>query len=57
VKRIEVVYIYTYECHNETHQTIWKRGKRQRGNGNIMEGVKLFKVYCMHVWNYEIPSY
>jgi hypothetical protein len=57
VKRIEVVYIYTYECHNETQQTIWKRGKRQRGNGNIMEGVKLFKVYCMHVWNYEIPSY
>jgi hypothetical protein len=33
-------------------------GKRERGNGNIMERVNLFEVHCMHVWNYhnEIPS-
>jgi hypothetical protein len=31
--------------------------KKRERNGNIMEGVNLFKVHCMHVWNYpnEIP--
>jgi hypothetical protein len=26
-------------------------GKKERGNVSIMEGVNLFKVHSMHVWN------
>jgi hypothetical protein len=30
-----------------------------RGNGNIMEGMSMFKLHSTHVWNYhkEILSY
>jgi hypothetical protein len=34
-----------------------KKAGRRRGNGNIMDGMNLFKPPCTHVWNYsnEIP--
>jgi hypothetical protein len=43
--------------HNEAQQTLFEKGERGK-NGNIMEGINLFQVYCMHIWNYynEIPS-
>jgi hypothetical protein len=56
VKRMEVCYIYIdiYRQHNETHKnTVWKKGKRKRRNGNIMNGVNLFKVHCMYACNYH----
>jgi hypothetical protein len=28
-------------------------GRGEGRNGNIMEGVNLSKLYCMHVWNYH----
>jgi hypothetical protein len=49
-KRMEVWRIYTHEDCHETHQTLLEsEGKRKRENENIMEGVNLFKVHCMHV--------
>jgi hypothetical protein len=38
--------------------TIKKKGKAG-GGGSVMEEMNLFKVHCMHAWNYlnEIPSY
>jgi hypothetical protein len=38
--------------------TLLEKGEgREGGNGNIMEGMNLFKVHCTHVWNYhsEVP--
>jgi hypothetical protein len=34
-------------------------GRRERENGNVIEGVNLFKVHCIYVWNdyNEMPSY
>jgi hypothetical protein len=32
--------------HNESHQTLFEKG---RGNGNIMEGMNLFKVPWMYI--------
>jgi hypothetical protein len=52
-KRIEVCYIYTHE-----HSIATNKHCLKKGDGNIMEGVTLLKVHCIHVWNYhnEIPS-
>jgi hypothetical protein len=49
---------YAAQIHMKTVQwnpenTIWKWGRRQRGNGNIMEVRKLFSLHCTHVWNYH----
>jgi hypothetical protein len=42
--------IHIFRQHNETHQTLFESGggKREKGNGNIVEGVNLFKVHCAH---------
>jgi hypothetical protein len=66
VKRIGVPHTHTHtHTHTQTNTALWgpsnteKRGWKKAGNDNIIEGVNLFKVYNMHVWNYynEIPSY
>jgi hypothetical protein len=50
VKRMKVPCINAHEDSNETHQTLFERGgKRERGDGNIMKGVNLFKVHCMEL--------
>jgi hypothetical protein len=36
--RMKVHYIYTYQDHNETLQTLVEKGGRWEENGNIMEG-------------------
>jgi hypothetical protein len=58
VRRFQVCYIYEDSITKSTKYCLTKRGGE--GDGNTMEGeVDLFKVHCMHVWNYhnEIPSY
>jgi hypothetical protein len=39
------------EMHDDTHQTVEKE--------EVREEVHLFKVHCMHIWNYhnKIPFY
>jgi hypothetical protein len=50
-------HIYTHITeHSKTyHKPLWK--EEGGGDGNIMEGLNLCKIHCMHVWNYqsEIP--
>jgi hypothetical protein len=44
----------------ETNANITKSNTKTMGvNENIMERVNLFKVHCIHIWNYhnEIPLY
>jgi hypothetical protein len=45
-----MLHVYVWRQHNETNQ--WE-------NGNIIEGVNLFKVHCTHIWNYhnETPTF
>jgi hypothetical protein len=51
-------HIYTRRQHDEVHQTLKEEG-RERGDGNIMEGMNLFTVHYMSIQNYysEILSY
>jgi hypothetical protein len=45
---------------NETHQILLEKGKGGvREVKNIIEGVNLFKVQGMHIWNFhnETPLY
>jgi hypothetical protein len=34
-----------------------KRGRRRKGNENVMDGVNSLQVHCAHLWKYhnEIP--
>jgi hypothetical protein len=32
---------------------LFEKVGRMGGRKNEMEGVNLFKIYCMHVWNYH----
>jgi hypothetical protein len=57
---MEVKCIYTHEdsIMKPTKHCLRKE-RKERVNGNITEGVNLFKLHCTHVWNYhdEILSY
>jgi hypothetical protein len=54
---MDVPNIYTYEDNiMNTTKHFEKGDKGERGHGNIMKGVKLFKVHCMHIWNFTIKS-
>jgi hypothetical protein len=37
-----------YTQNNEIQQAMFKK----RGDGNVTEGVTLFQVHCIQVWNY-----
>jgi hypothetical protein len=59
MKRIEVHCIYTYgDSIMKPTKGYLKKWGGGRAEGNIMEEVHLFKVYCTHLWNYhnELPS-
>jgi hypothetical protein len=45
------LHIYVQRLCNKTHQILKRREGKE--NGNIMEGVNLFKVHCKYVWNYH----
>jgi hypothetical protein len=49
-EEMEVCYIYTYEgsIMKPTKHCLKEGRKRERGNGNVMEGMN-----CMHIWNYH----
>jgi hypothetical protein len=49
------LHVYKWRQHNETHQTLWKKGKWEKEDGNKMEGVNLFKVHGTLVWNFTSP--
>jgi hypothetical protein len=48
-EEMEVHFIYSYK--NSIMKPIKLYLKKGGENGNIMEGVNLFKVHCMCVWN------
>jgi hypothetical protein len=50
---MEVCYIYAYEDSIMKHTLFEKERRRSRKNGKIMDGVNLFKIYCIHIWNYH----
>jgi hypothetical protein len=48
---------YIQRQYNETLQTLLEKwGRNKVGNRNRMEGVDLFKVHCMHVWDWRSVS-
>jgi hypothetical protein len=47
VKKIEIWYMYTYDDSIAKPTKHWT--KREWGNGNVMEGLSMFKVYCINV--------
>jgi hypothetical protein len=48
------IYIYIIKQCKEIYQTMFeRREKKERGNGNIMQEMNLFKGCCMHVWNHH----
>jgi hypothetical protein len=73
-KRSEACHVYTHMHMNictstcaQTHEDsiikptkrCLKKGRGQRGNGNTVQGMSLFKVRCMHVWccHNKAPSF
>jgi hypothetical protein len=58
------MYILHYTLYTQTHknkttcQILLEKGGGGRVNWDIMEAVNLFKVHCIHTWNYhnEAPS-
>jgi hypothetical protein len=51
---MEVCYRYTYEDSlMKPNKYCLKRKKAREANRNIVKGVNLFKVYCMHIWNHH----
>jgi hypothetical protein len=57
-KSIDIHYMYMFKGHIMKPTKHCKRGKEEKENWNIVERVNLFKMQCMHVWNYhkETPS-